>query len=125
MQPYVPGAGKRPIQLPRHRMSRWTELKIWWHEVDRVLIFLILLLMVFGTVAVAAASPASAKRLSTAATTLDPLYFFYRHLGWQAVGLATLFGASLLSRENARRFGVLLTGLMLVFLVLVPLVGSR
>ena len=125
MQPYVPGAGKRPIQLPRHRMSRWTELKIWWHEVDRVLIFLILLLMVFGTVAVAAASPASAKRLSTAATTLDPLYFFYRHLGWQAVGLVTLFGASLLSRENARRFGVLLTAVMLMFLVLVPLVGSE
>ncbi len=124
-QPYVPRAGKKPAPLPRQKLSRWSELKIWWREVDRVLLFLILLLMTFGTIAVAAASPASADRLSTSKETLDPLYFFYRHLAWQVIALGVLFAASLLTRENARRFGVLLAGAMLGFLVLVPIIGSE
>ena len=123
-RPYVPGT-RAATPPPRQRLSRWAELKIWWREIDRVLVLLVLILMAFGTIAVAAASPASAARLSTAAEKLDPLYFFYRHIAWQVVGLAAMFAASLLSRENARRFGVLLTAAMLFFMVLVPFVGSE
>ena len=54
------------------------------------------------------ALPASADRLSTSSQTLDPLYFFYRHLAWQVLALGTLFGVSMLARDNARRFGLLL-----------------
>ena len=53
MQPYVPGK-RQPAHMPKGRLSRWSELKIWWREIDRVLLFLILLLMSFGTIAVAA-----------------------------------------------------------------------
>ena len=123
MQPFVPGAKRKPAHIPGGKLSRWSQLKIWWREIDRVLLSLILILMTLGTIAVAAASPASANRLSTSAETLDPLYFFWRHLIWQVIALGVMFGASLLSRENARRFGVLLAAGMIGLLFLVPFIG--
>ncbi|MFK4002807.1 FtsW/RodA/SpoVE family cell cycle protein [Qipengyuania sp. NPDC077563] len=123
MQPFVPGAKRKPAHIPGGKLSRWSQLKIWWREIDRVLLGLVLLLMTLGTIAVAAASPASADRLSTSTETLNPLYFFYRHLAWQAIALGVMFGASLLSRENARRFGVILGAAMLGLLFLVPFIG--
>nr|WP_233995734.1 putative peptidoglycan glycosyltransferase FtsW [Erythrobacter sp. SD-21] len=123
MQPFVPGAKRKPAHIPGGKLSRWSQLKIWWREIDCVLLGLILFLMTLGTIAVAAASPASADRLSTSSVTLDPLHFFYRHLAWQAVALCVLFGASLLSRENARRLGILLGAGMLGLLFFVPFVG--
>ncbi len=123
MQPFVPGAKRKPAHIPGGKLSRWSQLKIWWREIDRVLLGLVLFLMTLGTIAVAAASPASADRLSTSSTTLDPLYFFYRHLAWQAVALCMLFGVSLLSRENARRLGIVIATGMLGLLFLVPFIG--
>ena len=122
MQPYVPGK-RQPAHMPKGKLSRWSELKIWWREIDRVLLLLVLLLMSFGTIAVAAASPASADRLSTSSQTLDPLYFFYRHLAWQVLALGTMLGISMLARENARRLGILLAAVMTVLLFLVPIIG--
>ena len=124
MQPYVPGK-RQPAHMPKGKLSRWSELKIWWREIDRVLLLLVLLLMSLGTIAVAAASPATANRLSTASITLDPLYFFYRHLAWQVLALGTLFGVSMLARDNARRFGLLLAAGMTVLLFLVPVLGAE
>lgn len=121
-QPYVPGK-RQPAHMPKGKLSRWSELKIWWREIDRVLLLLVLLLMSFGTIAVAAASPASADRLSTSSETLDPLYFFYRHLAWQVLALGTLLGISMLARENARRLGIVLAAGMTGLLFLVPLIG--
>jgi len=123
MQPFVPGAKRKPAHIPGGKLSRWSQLKIWWREIDRILLGLVLLLMTLGTIAVAAASPASADRLSTSTDTLNPLYFFYRHLAWQAIALGVMFGASLLSRQNARRFGVILGAAMLGLLFLVPFIG--
>lgn len=123
--PFVPHAGKAPqAGAARLRRSRRAELAVWWREIDRVLLFLVLALMGIGTAAVAASSPASARRLSTAAVRLDDLHFFYIHLRWQAAGLVAMLGASLLSRENARRAGILLGFAMLVALMLVPVIGS-
>ena len=122
-QPYVPGFGERLAQSQNRRVSKWSELKIWWREIDRVLLGLILALMVIGTAAVAAGSPASARRLSTSAEQLPDLYFYWIHLRWQLAGLIVMFGASTLSRDNARRLGVMLAGAMLAALLLVPVVG--
>nr|WP_137676283.1 putative peptidoglycan glycosyltransferase FtsW [Parerythrobacter lutipelagi] len=122
-QPYIPRPGERPASADRFRGSRLAELKIWWREIDRVLLFLILALMAIGTAAVAAASPASADRLSTAEIRLPDLYFYWAHLRWQLVGLVALFWASMLSKDNARRLGVLLAAGMLCMLFLVPLIG--
>lgn len=109
----------------RYNRNRRNQIAIWWQEIDRPTLVLVLILMAIGAVAVAAGSPASAKRLSTSAETLRSLHFFYLHMRWQMVGLVAMFWASSLSRENARRFGILLGGAMLFALVLVPIVGSE
>lgn len=123
--PFIPGAsqptpGNAP---PRLRRNRRSDFAIWWREIDRVLLVLILLLMALGTLAVAAASPASAYRLSTSKVKLEDLHFFYIHLRWQFFGLAALAFAAALPREMARRFGILLGAAMLVGLFLVPVIG--
>ncbi len=124
-QPYIPRSGERVANPDRFRGSLTAELKIWWREIDRVLLFLVLALMAIGTAAVAAASPASADRLSTAEVRLPDLYFYWAHLRWQFVGLIVLFGASMLTVENARRIGVLLAAAMLFALLLVPVIGHE
>ena len=118
--PYVPGS--RSASRPRRtRHSDWV---VWWREIDRVLLVLVLILMGIGAVAVAASSPASARRLSTAKEHLSDLHFFWLQLKWQAAGLVAMIAASRLSRENARRLGILLGFAMLGGLMLVPIVGS-
>ncbi|WP_260924232.1 FtsW/RodA/SpoVE family cell cycle protein [Novosphingobium sp. 9] len=116
----APGA-----QIARYNRNRRSSLAVWWQEIDQGLLILVLILMAIGAVAVAAGSPASAKRLSTAHEKLPDLYFFWLGVRWQLVGLVAMFGVSTMSRENARRFGILLGGAMLFALVLVPLVGSE
>jgi len=117
---YVPGAQG----ASRTRKTRRSDWGVWWREIDRVLLVLVISLMAIGTLAVAASSPASARRLSTARVKLDDLYFFMMHLRWQALGLMVMLGASRLTRENARRGGVILGFVMLVALILVPVVGG-
>ncbi|MGN6497215.1 MAG: FtsW/RodA/SpoVE family cell cycle protein [Tsuneonella sp.] len=123
-QPYIPRSGER-VRTERYRSSRKHELKVWWREIDRVLLGLVLLLMCIGTAAVAVASPASAHRLSTHAVKLPDLYFYWAHIRWQAAGLVVMFGASKLTKENARRTGIVLAASMLFFLMLVPVIGSE
>ncbi|MFM5954366.1 MAG: cell division protein FtsW, partial [Novosphingobium sp.] len=75
--PLVPRGGKlgAGAAMQRGQRSRRSEFAIWWREIDRVLLGLVLTLMAIGTAAVAASSPASARRLSTAAVRLDDLHF--------------------------------------------------
>ena len=124
--PVVPRGGKVGVEggILRPVRNRRSELAIWWREIDRTLLFLILTLMAIGTAAVAASSPASARRLSTAAVRLDDLYFFTMHVRWQFVGLIAMIGASMLPKEMARRAGIVLGFAMLIALMLVPVVGT-
>ena len=57
---------------------------LWFWEIDRVLLLLMSILIAVGLVAVAAASPVSAQKLSSGAVKLDPLTFFYRQIIWVA-----------------------------------------
>lgn len=109
----------------RYRKGRRSELAIWWREIDRVLLALILTLMAIGAVAVLAASPASARRLSTVSQKVDDLHFFFLQLRWQFLGLVAMFGASLLPRDMARRAGIVLGFAMLAALMLVPIIGTQ
>ncbi len=124
--PYVPRAGQAPqgTATARYKRSRRGEIAVWWREIDRVLLFLVLTLMAIGTAAVAAGSPASSRRLSTAGVRLSDLHFFYIHLRWQFVGMFALIGASMLSKDQARRLAILLGAAMLVGLMLVPVIGT-
>lgn len=124
-KPYIPRYGDRPAAAPALKRDRRMEMKIWWREIDRVLLALVLLLMAIGSVAVAAASPASARRLSTSAEHLPDLYFWTAHLRWQFLGLCAMLGASMLPRDKARRYGIVLGLAMIAALVLVPFVGHE
>ncbi len=122
----MPEGGVRVVgHGARFRRSRRSELLIWWREIDRMLLGLILFLVVIGAIAVAAASPASARRLSTSTKSLGDLYFFWIHLRWLVVGLVAMFFASVLPKEAARRGAIILAGAMILALVLVPLLGSE
>jgi cell division protein FtsW len=109
----------------RYHRNRRGQLAIWWQEIDRPTLILVLVLMAIGAIAVAAGSPASARRLSTSAEKLQQLHFFYLHMRWQILGLVAMFWASTRTKDSARRFGILLAGAMLFALVLVPIVGSE
>jgi len=122
---YVPRAGdKHPVAAPI-KSNRKTQLRIWWNEIDRVLLVLVLLLMAIGMIAVAAASPASARRLSTAGEKLSDLHFYWLHLQWQLAGFVVMLGVSTLPRDLARRAAVIGAVAMFGALLLVPLVGPE
>ena len=124
---YIPRPGERKSPGPRPRLDRdWKrELRIWWREIDRWLLALVLALMVAGTLAVAAASPASAHRLSTDEKTLPALYFFWAHVRWQFVGVIVLLATSMVGSRELRRGAIMLGAAMLAGLLLVPVVGSE
>ena len=124
-RPYIPRPGERAPQAAQFPRSRKRQLQVWWRELDRVLLFLVLALMAIGAIAVAAASPASARRLSTGATQLGDLYFFWAHLRFQVLGLIVLIGTSLMPREFVRRGTIMLSAAMVVALLLVPLIGTE
>ena len=105
--------------------SRRGQLRIWWREIDRVLLVLVLFLMAIGTLAVAAASPATARRLSTASVQLPDLYFFWRHLVWQFIALCVMLAISTVTKDTARRIGIVMTVVMTLCLFLVPIFGTE
>ncbi|NCP18497.1 MAG: FtsW/RodA/SpoVE family cell cycle protein [Erythrobacter sp.] len=107
------------------RQSIRARLKIWWRELDHTLLGLIVILIAVGCAAIAAASPAGADRLSSDQTTLDPLHFLYLHLRWLALGVPAMLALSMLSRDSARRFAILLSVAMIGALLLVPFIGTE
>ncbi len=124
-RPYIPRPGERSGPAQQFPHSRKRQLQIWWRELDRPLLYLVLALMTLGAAAVAAASPASARRLSTGQAELGDLYFFWLHLRWQFLGLLVLLGTSLLPREMVRRGAILMSAAMVCALLLVPLIGTE
>jgi cell division protein FtsW len=125
---YTPPAsrGRGNYLPPVPVQRRWRDaVRVWWREIDKGLLALIGLLMVIGLIAVAAASPASADQLSTTTVTLDEFMFFKRHIVFQLMGLALMIGLSFLSRDQARRLGILVGAVMLALLFVVPIIGEE
>lgn len=106
--------------VPRER----TALAIWFWEIDRVLLSLIVALMAIGLVAVAAASPVAAIDRSTSTVSVTPLIYFYRQLMWVFIGLPIMLVISMLPRTQARRLAFILCIAFAVALLLVPVLGS-
>jgi cell division protein FtsW len=111
-----------PVTLQR----RWGDsIRVWWREIDKVLLLLIIVLMAIGMIAVAAASPASADQLSTLKQRVPPFMFFQRHVVFQLMGLGVMIGLSFLDRDQARRLGILMGAIMLALLFVVPIIGEE
>lgn len=100
-------------------------LGVWFWELDRVLLSLMIVLIAIGLLSVAAASPAGAQRLSSSTTQLNSLYFFYRQLMWVIVGVPLMLVVSMYPREQARRFAVVGFCIFFVLLALVPVLGRE
>jgi cell division protein FtsW len=105
--------------------NRRRQLRIWWNEIDRVLLALVLLLMALGTLAVAAASPSAAADQSKEGAVLGDLHFFWLHLKWLALGVTVMIGTAMLERDIMRRGAILLAALLIASLLLVPVIGEE
>lgn len=110
----------RARTVPRER----TALAIWFWEIDRLLLALIIILIAVGLVAVAAASPVAAIDRSTSDVSVEPLVYFYRQLLWVGLGVPIMLGVSMLPKEQARRFAVIAGIFFLATLLLVPVLGE-
>jgi cell division protein FtsW len=108
---------------PRTGRGDRTALSLWFFDIDRVLLLLVLFLIAIGLLAVAAASPASAVRYSEGVKHIAPLFFFWRQLGWVAVSLPILLVVSMLPLPVARRLGLIGAALFLACVAAVPFVG--
>lgn len=95
-------------------------VRVWWREIDKWLLGLVLLLMAVGCAAVGAASPAAANQYE-----VSEFAFFQRHVVFQVLGLCIMFAVSFASRDDARRIGIVLAVVMLGLLFLVPLIGEE
>ena len=121
---YSQPRGDATFHAPVPVRRKWRELlRVWWQEIDKVLLVLILLLMMMGTAAVLAASPASANYLSTSKVQLDQFMFFKRHIFFVFMGLGGMLALSFLSVNDARRLGILVGLGMFLLLFLVPIIG--
>ncbi|MBA3896916.1 MAG: cell division protein FtsW [Sphingomonadaceae bacterium] len=98
---------------------------LWFWEIDRVLLLLVFVLISVGLIAVAAASPAAADRYSGGNVVVAPLHYFWRQLGWVALGLPVMIGVSMMPVQLARRFALGSAAFFSVMLALVPLIGSE
>lgn len=99
----------------------------WFWTVDRPLVLLLIILIGCGLVAVAAASPAAAFRLSGAQLRVDPLFFLKHQLFWVAVALPLMLATSLLPRKTLLRgcLAGFAIALLALAAVLVPGIGSE
>lgn len=96
----------------------------WFRTIDKLLLMLVFALIGVGIIAVAAASPAAAQRLSGMNFTYDSLYFLKRQVLWVLLGLPVLIGVSMLPITLARRLAVLGCGVFGLMLILVLVSGS-
>lgn len=124
-RPTVPTQLRGRRRSPRLSRADRSPLGLWFWELDRVLLFLVFLLIAIGLVAVAAGSPVTAEKLGSRVNPMDPLHFFYRQLLFVMLGVPVMLGVSMLSRDGARRFAMWGTLLFVVLLFLVELVGNE
>jgi len=95
----------------------------WFWEIDKLLLILVAVLISIGLIAVMAASPAAAARLSGAGFRVPDLYFFYRQLFWITLGVPVMIAVSMLSKGAARRWSIAGAIFFTLCLFLVPLLG--
>ena len=117
---------KAALMDPGHYgRSDTSALSRWFWEVDKVLLLLVTVLIAIGLIAVAAASPAAGHRYSGGSVRFSELYFFWRQLGWIAVGIPVMIVISMMPKARLRRLSLLGAIIFLALLVLVPIIGPE
>jgi cell division protein FtsW len=98
----------------RHPLVRW-----WW-EMDRVSVFIIVIIMLCGAVAVTTASVAVAKTYS-----VGPYYFAVRDYLYLVTALGIMLGMTMLKPSGVKRAGLALFALAYVGLLLTFVIGTE
>ncbi|MCK0129014.1 putative peptidoglycan glycosyltransferase FtsW [Erythrobacter sp. F6033] len=116
--------GDRAFHAPVPTNRKLSEhVRIWWREIDKWLLFLILLVMALGTVAVAAAAPAASEQLARRGVEVGEFHYLRQHIMWQVMGIGGMIFVSFMDRDTARRLGILVFVGFLLLLFLVPIIG--
>ena len=97
----------------------------WFWEIDRVLVFMLALLIGCGLIAVAAASPAAAQRYSGGSVRFDELHYFYRQIAWIIISMPVMIAISMQPRDRLRRLSLIGAVVCVVALALVPWLGAE
>ncbi len=97
----------------------------WFWTIDKPLLTLVLLLIGLGVIAVAAASPAAARRYSGGNVRVEDLYYFKRQIMWVLAGVPVMLGVSMLPIAWAKRFAIGGTVVFLALLFAVPFIGGE
>jgi cell division protein FtsW len=92
----------------------------WWWTVDRWALTLVIALIGFGAILVAAASPPVAERIN-----LDEFHFVRRHLFYIVLAISVMLATSLLGPVGVRRLALTVLLVGLVMLVLTPIIGAE
>ncbi|MEO0500913.1 MAG: putative peptidoglycan glycosyltransferase FtsW [Pseudomonadota bacterium] len=100
-----------------------TLLGRWFWTIDRPLLAMILMLVGIGLIAVAAASPAAAERLSGANLRFGDLHFLKRQVVWVAIGVPLLIGTSMLPKLWIRRLALLGVLIGIAAMAALPFIG--
>ncbi|MGL4542264.1 MAG: FtsW/RodA/SpoVE family cell cycle protein, partial [Polymorphobacter sp.] len=95
----------------------------WFWTIDRPLLLMVLMLIGFGALAVAAASPAAAHRYSGGAVQVGDLYYLKRQILWIMAGVPLMLCVSMLPVVWAKRLAIFGTALCVFALMLVPIIG--
>jgi cell division protein FtsW len=109
----------------RYGRSDRSPIGRWFWEIDRVLLLLLAVLIGFGLIAVAAASPAAAHRYSGGSVRVAELYYFYRQIAWIALSMPVMIVISMLPRDRLRRLSVIGAIVCTIALALVPMFGEE
>jgi cell division protein FtsW len=109
----------------RYGRSDRSAMGRWFWEIDRVLLLLLAVLIGFGLIAVAAASPAAAHRYSGGSVRFDELHYFYRQIAWIAISMPVMIAISMQPRDRLRRLSVIGALVCTVALALVPVLGEE
>ena len=109
----------------RYGRSDRSPIGRWFWEIDRVLLLLLAVLIGFGLIAVAAASPAAAHRYSGGSVRFAELHYFYRQIAWIALSMPVMIIISMLPRDRLRRLSVIGAIICTVALALVPMFGEE
>ncbi len=127
MSKIIPERLKAKITVDANRYGRSDRSPIarWFWEIDRVLLLLVAVLIGFGLIAVAAASPAAAVRYSGGSVRVPELYYFYRQIAWIVVGVPVMIGISMMPRERARRLSLFGAVFFFILLIFVPVFGPE
>lgn len=108
---------KPPFEFHRHNQSLFGH---WWRSVDRITLAIVISIMGFSALMVAAASPAVAERIG-----VESFYFIRRQLVFLVVSMVVMINISLVSPVTVRRLSILGYIFGLGCLVLVLLAGME